>query len=158
MKNFTYTEKFYEHEIAAVDLSKIYFLKNANKTCKPNNRDLNRDWKIITHQALAWCTGNTHVHAITHTNQERGGMGGWWKACPKVKLHGLISVRSKFLLTHPELTLTDLTELIVNWLFQPYFSSLYFLRQIWTAATFCYFIYFQSLCSVASANMFYQKR
>ena len=35
--------KFYVPEIAAVDLSKIYFLKNAMKTCKPNNRDLNRD-------------------------------------------------------------------------------------------------------------------
>ena len=45
-KNFTYTKKFYVHEIAAVDLSKIYFLKNAKKTCKPNNRDLNRDWKM----------------------------------------------------------------------------------------------------------------
>ena len=43
-KNFTYTKKFYVHEIAAVDLSKIYFLKNAKKTCKSNNRDLNRDW------------------------------------------------------------------------------------------------------------------
>ena len=37
-------EKFYVHEIAAVDLSKIYFLKNAMKTCKPNNHDFNRDW------------------------------------------------------------------------------------------------------------------
>ena len=36
-------EKFYVHGIAAVDLSKIYVLKNAMKTCKPNNRDLNRD-------------------------------------------------------------------------------------------------------------------
>ena len=36
-------EKFYVHEIAAVNLSKIYFLKNAKKTCKPNNHDLNRD-------------------------------------------------------------------------------------------------------------------
>ena len=36
-------EKFYVHEIDAVNLSKIYFLKNAKKTCKPNNRDLNRD-------------------------------------------------------------------------------------------------------------------
>ena len=26
-------------------LQKIYCLKNANKTCKPNNCDLNRDWK-----------------------------------------------------------------------------------------------------------------
>ena len=47
-KNFTHTNKFYVHEIAAVNLSKIYFLKNAKKTCKPNNRDLNRDWiKVI---------------------------------------------------------------------------------------------------------------
>ena len=39
-------EKFYVHEIAAVILSKIYFLKNAKKTYKPNNRDLNRAWTI----------------------------------------------------------------------------------------------------------------
>ena len=45
-KYFTYTNKFYVHEIAAENLSKIYFIKNAKKTCKPNNRDLNRDWKI----------------------------------------------------------------------------------------------------------------
>ena len=45
-KNFTYTKKFYVHKIAAVDFSKIYFLKNANKACKPNNRDLNSDWMI----------------------------------------------------------------------------------------------------------------
>ena len=32
------------HEIAAINLSKIYFLKDAKKTCKPNNRDLNGDW------------------------------------------------------------------------------------------------------------------
>ena len=31
--------KFYVHEIVTVDLSKIYFLKNAKKTCKPNNCD-----------------------------------------------------------------------------------------------------------------------
>ena len=36
--------------------------------------------------------------------------------------------------------------------------SLYFLRQILTAATVCYLIYFQSLCNGASVNMFYQKR
>ena len=28
--------------------------------------------------------------AITCTNQEKGGLGRRWKACPKVKLHGLI--------------------------------------------------------------------
>ena len=42
-ENFTYTKKFHVNEIAAVNLSKIYFLKNAKETCKPNNRDLNRD-------------------------------------------------------------------------------------------------------------------
>ena len=37
-------KKFYLYKIAAVNLSKIYFLKNAKKTCKPNNHDLNQDW------------------------------------------------------------------------------------------------------------------
>ena len=36
-------EKFYVHEIVAVNLLKIYFLKNAKKTCKANNHELNRD-------------------------------------------------------------------------------------------------------------------
>ena len=36
-------ENFYVHEIVAVNLSKLYFLKNAKKTCKPSNRDLTRD-------------------------------------------------------------------------------------------------------------------
>ena len=40
---FMYSKNFYVHEIAAVNLSKIYF-KNAKKTCKSNNRDLNGDW------------------------------------------------------------------------------------------------------------------
>ena len=39
-------EKIYVYKIAAVNLTKIYFVKNAKKTCKPNNRNLNRDWKI----------------------------------------------------------------------------------------------------------------
>ena len=42
-EKFTHVKKFYVHEIAAVNLSNIYFLKNAKKTCKLNNRDLNRD-------------------------------------------------------------------------------------------------------------------
>ena len=36
-------KKKYVHEIAAVNLSRVYFLKNAKKTYKPNNRDLNCD-------------------------------------------------------------------------------------------------------------------
>ena len=43
-EDFTGTKKFYVHVIVAVNLSKTYILKNAKKTCKPNNRDLNRDW------------------------------------------------------------------------------------------------------------------
>ena len=35
--------KFSVREIAAMNLSKFYLLKNAKKTCKPNNRNLNRD-------------------------------------------------------------------------------------------------------------------
>ena len=46
---------FYVHENAAVDLSKIYFLKNTKKTCKPNNLDLNRDWiSIIIYLDHLW--------------------------------------------------------------------------------------------------------
>ena len=44
MKNVTCTKKFYAHEIAAINLSKIDFLKNAKKTCRLKNRSLNRDW------------------------------------------------------------------------------------------------------------------
>ena len=42
-------KKFYVHEIAAVNLSKICLLKNAKKTCKPDNRDLNRDSNMHLH-------------------------------------------------------------------------------------------------------------
>ena len=34
-------KKFYVSETTAANLSKICFLKNAKKTCKPNKRDLN---------------------------------------------------------------------------------------------------------------------
>ena len=42
-EKFCVHEKILPREIAAVNLSKIYLLKNARKTCKLNNRDLNRD-------------------------------------------------------------------------------------------------------------------
>ena len=35
----TRKKKLKIYEIAAINLSKVYFLKNAKKTCKPNNRD-----------------------------------------------------------------------------------------------------------------------
>ena len=56
-QKFVY-EKFYVHEIPAVNLSKNYFLKNAKKTCKPNNRDLNRDW-------MKWLYYQKDVNQIT---------------------------------------------------------------------------------------------
>ena len=37
-------EKIYVQEIAAVNLSKKFFLKNAKKICKSNNPDVNHDW------------------------------------------------------------------------------------------------------------------
>ena len=46
-EKFYVHEKCYVHKIAAINLSKIYFLKNAKKTCKPNNRDLHRDLKKL---------------------------------------------------------------------------------------------------------------
>ena len=42
-KNVIYTKNFYVHDIVAVNLSKIFFMKNAKKICKPNNRNLNGD-------------------------------------------------------------------------------------------------------------------
>ena len=52
-KNFTYTKKINVYETAAVNLSKVYFLKNAKKICKTNNHDLNRGWKIYYHVKTA---------------------------------------------------------------------------------------------------------
>ena len=57
-QEFVY-EKFYVYEIAAVDLSKTCFLKNKMKTCKPSNRDLNRDWKRF--MAHFQCVNKFHV-------------------------------------------------------------------------------------------------
>ena len=52
-KFYMLEKKFSVHEIAAVDLSKIHFLKNPKETCKPSNRDLNRDWKKWHYQRIA---------------------------------------------------------------------------------------------------------
>ena len=54
--NFMYTKNFYSHKTAVANFSIIYLLKNTQKTCKPNNRDLNaiewldadkNNWKTI---------------------------------------------------------------------------------------------------------------
>ena len=46
-EKFYVNEKILRDEIAGVYLSKIYFLKNTKKACKPNSRDLNYDWIIM---------------------------------------------------------------------------------------------------------------
>ena len=67
-------EKFYVHEVAAVNLSKMYFLKNAKKTCKANSCDLHRDWII----------GNADVLVISETKLnasfliEQFKISGFW--------------------------------------------------------------------------------
>ena len=43
-KYFRYTKKCYAYEIDAVNLSTIFLLKNAKKTCKPNNCGVNCNW------------------------------------------------------------------------------------------------------------------
>ena len=51
-KNTSYAhEKILRTQNCRRKFIKIYILKNAKKTCKPNNRDLNRDWitlRILT--------------------------------------------------------------------------------------------------------------
>ena len=67
-EKFYVQEKFYVREIAAVNLSKIYFLKNAKKTSKPNNRDLNGDWikrKYHWHQVKFDMNINVKSHALS---------------------------------------------------------------------------------------------
>ena len=45
-------EKFYAHDIAAVNLWKIFFQKNAKKICTPSNRGLNSNWIINSANSL----------------------------------------------------------------------------------------------------------
>ena len=112
----------------------------------------------LNHSAASirpWHDARTIAHArvITCANQEKGGLGRRWKACPKVKLCGLISSvqNSKWLLQN-----------YFNWFnrinFKLILPKFYFLKHFLTIATFCYLIYFQSSRNVAFVNMFYQKR
>ena len=48
--------KFYVHEIVAVNLSQIYFLKNTKKTCKPKNHEwIAKTVKQSSHWGCPWC-------------------------------------------------------------------------------------------------------
>ena len=94
--------------------------------------------KYLTKSSLErWATGC--AYAIIQANKKKGGLCWQQKACPKVKLHGLICL-SKILNSSPKLILIYLTEFTLFTLF-----SLYFLRQILTAATFCYLMYVTSI-------------
>ena len=75
-ENFTYTKKFHIHKISAINLSKIYFLKNAKKTCKPNNHDFN-DWIIKT---ISQLMGKPKLAQLVAT--ENGIMRNKW---PKIR-------------------------------------------------------------------------
>ena len=55
----------YVHEIAAVDVSKIYFLENAKKTCNPNTCNLNRDWITVN---LIWENIDSWVNVLLKYN------------------------------------------------------------------------------------------
>ena len=60
-ENFTYTKKFYLHEIAAVNLSKIYFLKNVFES-HPIIRHIKKvtsDTKFSFQHVLPWETYQT---------------------------------------------------------------------------------------------------
>ena len=67
MYNKFYTKKVHEkillNEIATVNLSQIYLLKNSEKIFKTNNHDLNRDWKTaigIEKYVLMTAFGDNH--------------------------------------------------------------------------------------------------
>ena len=45
-----------------VDLSKIYFLKNAIKTCQPNNPDSNCDWRKVNKIWQKRCYLKCYLH------------------------------------------------------------------------------------------------
>ena len=75
-EKFYVHEKFYVQEIVAVNLSKIYFPKNAKKTSKPNNRDLNRDWTNCFENKLDSWFGQRKK---TEFNKSRNNIKKWKK-------------------------------------------------------------------------------
>ena len=66
-------EKFYIHEIAAVNLSKICFLKNVKKTCEPNKRGLNRDWMIPQNELNLQLELEKKTDNLTASDKHRKG-------------------------------------------------------------------------------------
>ena len=67
-------KKIYIHEIAARNFSKIYFLKNRKKICKPNKHNLNCDWSRrlsilcrIPNIKIAWMNPWSSNHNFWYT-------------------------------------------------------------------------------------------
>ena len=63
-EKFYVHKEIYVHETATVNLSKIFFLKNAKKRCKPNKRDLKCDWINCHHIFIV------AFHSITLNEQK----------------------------------------------------------------------------------------
>ena len=100
----------------------------------------------------AWAIA--HARAITRTNEQKGGLGGRWKARPNISFVGWY---------RPPKILNSLSKIYFNWyyrinfkliLLNLLFKSLFFKRNL-NCSFFCYLIYFQSLRIGASVNMFY---
>ena len=113
----------------------IFFTTLVGKSLSPYCRPWYDMWAIA------------HTCAITCTNQEKGGFGGQWKASLKVKLPSWYRLH-KILNSLPRINFNWFNRIHFKWFFQTYFLSLYFLRQILTAAKFYYLIYSQSVKSV----------
>ena len=62
-------EKLYVHKIVAVNLSKIYFLKNAKKTCKSNNRHIK---SRLNNHRVRKDRRNFHIFNTYFTNVTKG--------------------------------------------------------------------------------------
>ena len=89
-----------------------------------------------------------------HDANEKGGLGGWWKACPNISCMGWYC---------PPKILNSSSRIYFNWynrinfkliLLTLLFKSLFFKKNL-NCSFFCYLIYFQSLRIGASVNMFY---
>ena len=74
-------------------------------------------FKVLMHRPWHNAQAIALTCAITHANQEKGGLWGQWKAHPKYKAVWADIACTKFSKACPEFILIDITELILNWFF-----------------------------------------
>ena len=90
---------------------RVLFQQSSNSSLRQLQRTILR--KYLTKSGLErWATGC--AYAIIQANKKKGGLCWQQKACPKVKLRGLICL-SKILNSSPKLILIYLTEFTLNW-------------------------------------------